>query len=271
MNKSQILFVGAVSLISASTGSFLTYYFTKRTLQATFEKISQEEIAQAKIFYSKQYKTGTYSDPISLVKEREKTGSIDDLAKAVSEGVEVENEALNRLNTMAEILRNESYSDTDAESTKAAERLVEETIIIRTASSEDENFVYAVELMERGPEKPYVISWEEFNEGEDYQQTTLTYYHGDDMLVDERDEPVNIEQTIGRENLQRFGHGSGDPNVVYIRHEKNELDFEVQGLPNQRYDEEVLGHTIEHSDRRGASRRERLGRHNPHFRVRDDE
>jgi hypothetical protein len=40
----------------------------------------------------------------------------------------------------------------------------------------------------RSPDIPYVIHYDERDEMEDYQEVTLTYYDGDDVLCDERDE-----------------------------------------------------------------------------------
>ena len=75
-----------------------------------------------------------------------------------------------------------------------------------------------------------------------YEQSTLTYYEGDDILVDEHDVPVyNHNLSVGPLN---FGHGSNDKNVVYIRSERLESEFEVlreHGL----YTVEVLGYEKE--------------------------
>jgi hypothetical protein len=45
---------------------------------------------------------------------------------------------------------------------------------------------------------------------------------------------------IGEKNLSRFGHGSQDPSVVYVRNDQLELVYEVVRSP-QSYSEEVHG------------------------------
>lgn len=93
--------------------------------------------------------------------------------------------------------------------------------------------------------KPYVISWETFAAGElDYEQYTMTWYEGDDVLVNHNDKKFDqIDTVIGRDNLQRFGESSSDPNVVYIRNEVLEFDFEVLHNPGKYRSEEAADDT----------------------------
>jgi hypothetical protein len=98
------------------------------------------------------------------------------------------------------------------------------------------------ERRSRSTDVPYVIHVDEKEEF-DYQSQTLTYYEGDDVLCNERDEVVDPDErdnVVGEGNLFRFGHGSGDPAIVYIRNDRLELIYEVIRSPN-RYAEEVHG------------------------------
>ena len=91
--------------------------------------------------------------------------------------------------------------------------------------------------------EPYVISVEEFMENaNEWSQETMTYYEGDDIVANAEEVPI-----YGHAALMgplKFGHGSGDKNVVYIRSEKYHKEWEV--LRHQgRYEFEVAGQTIE--------------------------
>ncbi|QXO14663.1 hypothetical protein SEA_RUNHAAR_59 [Gordonia phage Runhaar] len=89
---------------------------------------------------------------------------------------------------------------------------------------------------------PYIISVSEFMENDpQYQQNTISYYQGDGVLADERDQPIPDKNSIvGEQNLVRFGEGSGDDNIVFVRNDRLEVDFEItQSLGT--YSEEVLG------------------------------
>jgi hypothetical protein len=71
---------------------------------------------------------------------------------------------------------------------------------------------------------------------------TLMYYAGDDILVDELDVPIyNYQKIVGE---LKFGHGSQDPNIVYVRNEKLQLEYEILNNPES-FQVEVLGDTIE--------------------------
>lgn len=89
-------------------------------------------------------------------------------------------------------------------------------------------------------DQPYILHRDEFfDEETHYGQTTLTYYSVDKKLTDERDAPLyNQGDVVG--DCLRFGHGSGDPHVVYIRNNKLHAEYEVL-LHESSYDVEVLG------------------------------
>lgn len=79
--------------------------------------------------------------------------------------------------------------------------------------------------------KPYVISPEEFADG-DYPQKTLTYY-ADKVLADEDDEiVVDIENTVGKESLTHFGEYEDD--TVFVRDDDLGIDYEIC-LDTRRY------------------------------------
>lgn len=118
-----------------------------------------------------------------------------------------------------------------------------EEATITVIAQPDDDWNYEAELSTRGPKEPYVIHRDEFFADEmGYTQSTVTYYSGDDILTDELDVPIYGHTAMVGE--LKFGHGSGDPNVVYIRSELLEHEYEV--LQNfGRYEVEVLGHEID--------------------------
>jgi hypothetical protein len=103
---------------------------------------------------------------------------------------------------------------------------------------------------------PYVIPYETvFHELDDgYEDVTLTWYEEDGVLIDSRDEAIpDVEGIVGEANLQKFGHGSRDPNIVYIRNEELQTDFEIV-RDSGSYVEKVLG-VIKHSESRSKKKR----------------
>lgn len=97
---------------------------------------------------------------------------------------------------------------------------------------------------------PYVVSQDEYDERDDHSTTTLTYYGGDDVLCDEKDAPIeDQDRLVGVGNLDKFGHGSGDANVVYIRNEDLAVDLEVIRSHGS-FAEEVAGFKHSEPERR---------------------
>jgi len=114
---------------------------------------------------------------------------------------------------------------------------------------------YDVEVKSRSDDEPYIIHVDEYmNDEMDFDQTTLTYYAGDHILCDESDVPIyNHERIVGQ---LVFGHGTSDPNTVYIRNVKLQKEWEimrhtghyqveVQGLElEQEYEARDLKHSV---------------------------
>lgn len=120
---------------------------------------------------------------------------------------------------------------------------------VGTSKSMNAGWNYEEELRTRSPEKPYVIHQNEFNHSNlNYAKKSLTYYADDDYLVDvEVDHPlVNGDVLVGEENL-KFGHGSDDTEIVYVRNDIQEVDYYISRI-NRSYEEEELG-----LDRSGVS------------------
>jgi hypothetical protein len=101
--------------------------------------------------------------------------------------------------------------------------VVEKTIFSDTPSDWD----WEEEKQHRSKAEIYIIHQDEYmNQEKDWPQDALTYYEGDQVLVDALDKPIyNHAQFIGYD--LRFGHGTEDPNVVYIRNEREQMEYEV--------------------------------------------
>lgn len=109
----------------------------------------------------------------------------------------------------------------------------------------DEGWNYDIEKANRSPKAPYVIHRDEQGEM-GLTEATWTYYEGDDVVCDSGDKIIDERDVIlGDDFVEKFGHGSDDPNVVYIRNEQYSAEIELCRSPNS-YAEEV--HGFKHSD-----------------------
>jgi len=105
---------------------------------------------------------------------------------------------------------------------------------------QDVDFDYTEEERNRTEEAPYIIAQHEHGDN-DFNQVTLTYYEGDGVLADERDDKYDdIDDMVGDDNIPRFGHRSNDDNVLYVRNHKYGLDIEIV-RDSRKYSEVVHG------------------------------
>lgn len=219
--------VGAFFL-GAGVGGGLVYVLAKRALEMKYSKISDDATEEMREHYN---------------------------AKARA----LEAEAAKR--PVEEIVKERGYSSPDTSSDKPPMAVPPPDSVREDEEDEDDEvethnvfedhgdevvveyeWDYQKELRKRSPDVPYVIHYDERNEME-YQVVTLTYYDGDDVLCNSRDEivdPDDRDNVVGENNLNRFGHGSNDPVVVYIRNDVMELVYEVVKSPNK-FSEEVHG------------------------------
>lgn len=77
---------------------------------------------------------------------------------------------------------------------------------------------------------PYLISGTEFEDNEyDYEQVSLTLY-SDGILADDEGNIVydeDIDEVVGKENLNHFGDDPDDPDTIYVRNDTEKRDYEV--------------------------------------------
>lgn len=111
------------------------------------------------------------------------------------------------------------------------------------ADEPEDDWDYDVEMRKRGSDKPYIIHRDEFMDEESgFRQSSLTYYSGDNILCDEKESPIYNHEIVA--GTLRFGHGSKDRNIVYVRNPVLESEYEII-LDEGHYQVEVLGAVIE--------------------------
>lgn len=216
------------ALVGASVG----FLATKKALKEYYEEISNNEILQAREFYKALYHK---PEPKDVVGHR-----VGDWAQPPDQGEIAE--AANAL---------KSYGNQDPE----VEKVVGEgtTIVTNIFNSrgQEVNVIEDVWDQEtedrlRTEDAPYILSADEFRRNDKgYDQVAYTYYDGDGVLADEKDQMIpNVDELVGDHNVTKFGHGSGDPTVLYVRNDVIQIEFELAKNEGS-FAEQVLG--FEHS------------------------
>lgn len=189
------------------------YFFTKKALERKFEAQFEEDLR-------------TVKDAYRILRKQDEFSTPEEAAAAL--GVEV----------VAEEAPEEDYRETvealeyspPEETEPSPYRNFDETEATRSSNVFLSAEVPAVDVPD--PTRPYVISIEEFCEDNGYEKNCLNYFVRDDVLIDERELPIDdVDRTVGTFNLANlFGDDNGlskDANVIYIRNERLEVDFEI--------------------------------------------
>jgi hypothetical protein len=244
--------IGVAAGVSFAAGFALSKQMLEKDVEAKYAQISNEEIEQARRFY----KTGEYSDPLEMAASKypdevqalgysgkDEDGEDVIIVNADPRLGEANRTAYNKVEPSVVVDEAVAAAKTDSpvvvdeplEPVQAAvdERIAEEekqSYIRNVWDNATEDVLDAeAELAQRESGRPYVVTTEEHMEGVDgYDVINLTYYAPNDLLLDHMELAVeDPDRLVGNENLLKFGQGSGDENVVYIRNEELAADIEI--------------------------------------------
>ena len=114
--------------------------------------------------------------------------------------------------------------------------------VVNVFTNSDDAWDEEYEATQRIDGEPYIIRVDTFMENEfSWTKDTLTYYQGDDILADNMNTPVyGHKQLVGP---LRFGHGSGDKNVGFVRNPALHREWEIL-LDTGKFETEVLGYDM---------------------------
>ena len=191
MTTTNYKLCSALSFVAgAAIGSVITWKLVK----TKYERIAQEEIDSVKEAFGRRKRT----------EENE--------AENMSEEVPTD-AVVKNLNSKPDIIEYASKIN-NLGYTGSAEK---------TEESEEES-----EVEEDMHDEPYVISADEFDEIEEYEAETLTYY-ADGVLTDWYNEIIDdVEDVVGLDALENFDKYAADGDTVFVRNDSRECDYEIQ-------------------------------------------
>lgn len=258
MNRVKVRYAALGAIFGAAGASIATYFITVRQVETKYLQLSEEKIEEMKQHYN---------DKLLAIEEQDKP----DLAEIVKErgyGTPTPPDASPPMAVQpprsfveetegddeGDGTGDEMVSDPTPEEANETSRIFDHPDVIVHGEWD-----YQKELKRRSVDEPYVIHVDE-QEDLGYPTVSYTFYEGDDVLANEREEIVSEadrERILGERNLGRFGHGSNDPSVVFIRNDSLGSVFEVVKSTGH-YAAEVHGFDVDdpevdelrHGDRR---------------------
>lgn len=233
-------------LIGTGVGGGLAYIFANRRLETKYQQIAEDEIQEMREHFrakTRAQESEAAKRPVEeLVKERGYSSPDVDTSKPPMAVQPPENIAVE---TKSDPRNDASMGENEVEGPNGVKSPIERNVF--RSANENVEWDWDTEKGSRSDKKPYVIHRDERYESPEYSDVSLTYYAADDVVCNERDEiidPADRDRQFGEKNLDRFGHGSGDPSIVYIRNDELEIVYEIVHSPNS-YAQEVHGFTHE--------------------------
>lgn len=235
MNKELLTIVG-IGAGSLAVGYLAGYWITKKRLLVKLEEEYQDATEETRTRLIKRFKADDqYATPKMVAEANGRAATrianetsaeaIERLVESYSGGDELEN--MEPVDGPIGPFTKEGLDYYAQKREEEEERKRTRVNIWDSDESKIAGETAAEEVLDKT--KPYVISSSDFQiDNPEWEKSSITYFDGDDTLADERDQMIpNIDNLVGGANMIRFGDRSDDPNVVYIRNEVLETDFEI--------------------------------------------
>lgn len=259
------LAIGLAAGAGIASGIAIGYFSANKKAEMKWRKIADEEIESVKDTYHFLKGDGKYADPeVAAAAFRERSGYLERLDElqylAATEEAERNSDTLLPADSGSESSSRADgddgssgslvdYTKIGREVDGASWGVAPREIHIPKEPSNPTEEVVEIKLPPRREDRPFIVSSDEFfNDDQDYETITITYYEGDEILADDRDEVIyDIDGTIGVGTIDYFGHDKDDPNTIYVRNHKVEANYEVI-LDKGSYSKEVLGVDLDNGD-----------------------
>lgn len=224
--KQQIIVLVAVGVAAAAAGAAVSHFITKKIVKTRLQEIMDEELERTKRFYENR-------EHIAIDKSEPVTDPEDMLFYlAAAKLVKEKGDDPANLETFLARGENEFLAEGPSPTLQKLAEAGQEAVAVKKNAFDQEDITKlwtAQNDAAIAEDKPHVITKQEFFEAEnDWPQISYTYFDGDGVLADEKEDMVpDVEASVGQMNLTRFGWLSEDNNTVYVRNPEAEIEFEV--------------------------------------------
>lgn len=185
-----------INVLMFATGAAIGSVVTWKLVKTKYERLADEEIESVKEVYSRQSTIGVEPEEVESNEDPVETPKV-----KIAEKPDIMEYAAK--------LKEEGYMDysNQAKPEKKEEKLTRDM----------DDLAY--------DEEPFVIAPEHFDEYDDFEAISLTYW-ADGFLTDEDDNLIeDIDGTVGLDYDEHFGEFEDDS--VFIRNERLKTDFEI--------------------------------------------
>jgi len=205
-NRAIVFIVGVG--VGTLAGFATTSVLIRRRLEAEFEERLEREIVETRRFYKALKKK-----PVTDISVREKPES-NDYSKIQL-----------KPRPVVELVEEESPDEV----------VVDDTPYPRTYEERDDRLAEKYKRKEPFSDEDLSLAWsltiteEEFFGNEtDFEQSSWTYFSEDDVMSDERNEPItNWQDLVDRKLIEYLDSSATAETVIYVRDKYREIEYEI--------------------------------------------
>lgn len=238
------------SCVGTIGGLAIGAWWMKQRMELKMDEVVDGEVAELRSYYQQK---------VQAIEEREEKPPIEDVVEDLGYKPKEDTQvAYHKVGSEPD-----KPGEVDLNSTQEPVHTVSNNVFANPRPPiETPGWDYNTEVKSRVDKDIFIVHRDEYMENAwEFDQITLTYFEGDDVLTNERDEVIaDQDNTVGLENLAKFGHGSNDSNIVYLCNKDKAILIEVVHSDG-RFATEVHGFTeddLQHSSvRRRPPRRSR--------------
>lgn len=254
------IIIGLGVVLVAASSAFAGYKFAERKLTARYEELAEKERRDTKEFYDRTYKVDTFATPGDAVRALVPEDEQEIVVNRIGVDPEI-SEALEQAKAYVPKTGHVAYDKVRSErvvvpdSVQVVEETVEEHVeVVQNVFADGGSWSYEEAVKTRTYHQPYIITEEEYLANEpEHEQSQLSFFEEDGVLADAADKVIDdTDKIVGDDNLVKFGAGAKHKDVLFIRNEEMECDFEIARSYGS-YLEEALN--MKHSDDDGRTRK----------------
>lgn len=238
----KYILIAGFSVISFAGGGASGYFYSRKKLESQYADELQKETAAIERYYQMQYKAGEFETPETALKAKMAEKIEVDPEDVPSDQMDKENlENPEVVRRAGQALRDYQGRFKSTRDVSNEEIVKEQNVFSREAIQEKDES----DEMVSNVKDPRIITENEFNDHCGYEQTSLYYYAGDGTLVDDDNTIIadgEIDDIVGKANLDVFARMSDDKNLIFVRNEKRQMEYEIL-RDHSAYGETVAGFT----------------------------
>ena len=225
MNMNTLGLGVAIGLVA---GAVPTFFITKNYITKTVQAQADADIREVTQRFEKLHKVGEYADPSTLAQSLgydtadTEDETYEQASRAFHDAVDEINEA-----SAVEVEGVEPPADVPTP-LEVVKKAPERRNLFEKAADLEAN-ISQEEIEARTAERPYIITAEEWaDHSTGWDKVTMTWW-ADKVMSDDQEKPVetDLEDLVGLAHLELFGTYSRDEDIVYVRNEKNDVEFEI--------------------------------------------